>query len=294
MANESGNMEQILGTSNLNNETRFIKTDDNGILQTSTMSNGDTPMILVDTTRTPSIGTILLANATYTSPVVDRPEQDIPDGYMRIWILTDQSGNLYLEESHNGTNWTTTSSAVVSAGVSNILAWTKLSRRYYRCRYVNGATPQTSFIMIHYTKGVNIDPVMIADGDVATLGVKADTANIDPTASSSINANIKGLLKYTIGNLVNNQTNKAVTASTNILTANYTAINYQQSTLMVSTSATGTLSLAVDGVLSTLNSGIALDINKWYAFDVLLLTGSTYNLQLSVDATMQIKWVGGA
>ena len=63
---------------------------------------------------------------------------------------------------------------------------------------------------------------------------------------------------------------------------------------MVSTSATGILSLAVDGVLSTLNSGIALDINKWYAFDVLLLTGSTYNLQLSVDATMQIKWVGGA
>ena len=96
------------------------------------------------------------------------------------------------------------------------------------------------------------------------------------------------------GNLINNQTNKAVTASTNILASNYTALNYQQSTLMVSTSATGILSLAVDGVLSTLNSGVALDINKWYAFDVLLLKDSIYNLQLSVDATMQIKWVGGA
>jgi len=97
-----------------------------------------------------------------------------------------------------------------------------------------------------------------------------------------------------IGTLINNQTSKAVTASTNILTANYTSLNYQQSTLMVSTSTTGILSLAVDGVLSTLNSGVALDINKWYAFDVLLLKDSTYNLQLSVDATMQIKWAGGA
>ena len=204
MANETQDqLGQIFGISNMTNESRLLKCEENSVLQVSSISHGDIPMILVDTTRETPIGSILIANETYISPVIDRPEQDIPDGYMRIWVLADQSGNLYLEESHNGTNWTTTSSAVVSAGVSNILAWTKLSRRYSRCRYVNGATPQTSFIMIHYTKGVNIEPVMIADGDVATLGVKADTANIDPTASSSVNANLKGILKYTIGSVIN-------------------------------------------------------------------------------------------
>ena len=35
MANESGNVEQLLGTSLANGETRKIKTDDNGILQTA-------------------------------------------------------------------------------------------------------------------------------------------------------------------------------------------------------------------------------------------------------------------
>jgi len=190
---------QIIAKSELTGLTKQLKSTDNGILKTTTMTNGDIPMILVDTTRETPIGAVLLANETYTSPMVDRPEQEMPDGYMRIWILADQSGNLYLEESHNGTNWTTTSSAVVSAGVSSILAWTKLSRRYSRCRYVNGATPQTSFIMIHYTKGVDIDPVMVADGDIATLGTKADAKNIDPNASASLNATAKGLLAQTQG-----------------------------------------------------------------------------------------------
>ena len=129
---------------------------------------------------------------------------------------------------------------------------------------------------------VTVEPIPFTGGTAVITVGNGDIYRINETYSSNVS------------NLVSNQTNKAVTASTNILAANYTALNYQQSTLMVSTSATGILSLAVDGVLSTLNSGVALDINKWYAFDVLLLTGSTYNLQLSVDATMQVKWVGGA
>jgi len=205
-------------------------------------ASGNIPMVLVDTTI--GTGDLLGANATYTSPVVDRPEQTIPDGYTRIWVLADQSGNLYLEESHNGTNWTTTSSAVVSAGVSNILAWTKLSRRYSRCRYVNGATPQTSFIMIHYTKGVNIDPVMVADGDIATLGVKADAKNIDPTASSSVNANLKGIMAQLQG---------TGTSLTNLRkTGDYTA---QQTAAALWTPASGKKFAITDIVASTATAG---------------------------------------
>lgn len=92
------------------------------------------------------------------------------------------------------------------------------------------------------------------------------------------------------GSLANNQTNASVTANTNILTANYTATAYRKSVLQVMTNTAGILSLVVDGVSGTLNSGSALTANAWYEFEISLLSGSTYNLQLSADATMQVKW----
>lgn len=95
-----------------------------------------------------------------------------------------------------------------------------------------------------------------------------------------------------VGGLTNNQTNLAVTANTNIIT-DYTAPGYQKSTLMVLANNTGILNLLVDGVSGALNSGTALTAGQWYAFDVPMMSGSKYNLQYSVSATMQIKWIGG-
>jgi len=94
------------------------------------------------------------------------------------------------------------------------------------------------------------------------------------------------------GSLIAKETNKAVTVDTDILT-DYTATANSNSALMVSTNTAGILKLEVDGVLGSLNSGTALDAGKWYAFDVLMTDGSVYNLQFSVNATMQIKWIGG-
>ena len=93
-----------------------------------------------------------------------------------------------------------------------------------------------------------------------------------------------------VGSLANNQTNKAVTANTNILTANYTPTKYSKSVLQVMTNTAGVLSLVVDGVSGTFNSGSPLTANAWYEFEVSLLLASTYNLKLSVGATMQVKW----
>jgi len=92
------------------------------------------------------------------------------------------------------------------------------------------------------------------------------------------------------GNLANNQTNKVVLANTNILASNYTSTAYKKSVLQVMTNTAGVLSLVVDGVSGTLNSGSSLVAGAWYEWDVSLLSGSTYNLQLSVGATMQVKW----
>jgi hypothetical protein len=92
------------------------------------------------------------------------------------------------------------------------------------------------------------------------------------------------------GSLVAAETNKAVTADNNILTTGYTASNTKTSILLVKTNASGILSLMVDGVSGPLNGGQPLDIDNWYAFEIPIVSTSVYNLKLSADATMQIKW----
>ena len=78
-----------------------------------------------------------------------------------------------------------------------------------------------------------------------------------------------------IGSLTNNQTNKAVTANTNILASNYSPTSYQKSVMTVMTNTTGVLSLVIDGVAGAINSGVALNASQWYSFEIPLMTGST-------------------
>lgn len=199
----------------------------------------------------------LAANEAWAQPLQDRFHDTKPVGGVRGLIYADQAGTLYLEESDNeGSSWTTTSTVSVSAGVTAKLDWTALTKRWYRFRYVNGATTQTKFVLVQQSRGM-------------------DLADIQLTGST--------LAK---------ETNKAVTAATDILT-DYTAPSNANSVLMVLTNTAGVLSLEVDAVLGSLNGGNPLDIGKWYAFEIPLTATSIYNLQFSVNATMQIKWIGG-
>lgn len=95
------------------------------------------------------------------------------------------------------------------------------------------------------------------------------------------------------GSIITKQTNKAVIANTDII-SDFTASGSGASTLMVLTNTSGVLNLEVDSVMGSMNGGTALDAGKWYAFDVPMTDASVYNLQFSVNATLQIKWVGGA
>jgi len=95
-----------------------------------------------------------------------------------------------------------------------------------------------------------------------------------------------------VGSLAKRGTNITVLANTDIFT-DYTPTIYQKSTLMVQTDTSGVLSLEVDGVIGKLNGGVALDAGSVYSFDILLMAGIAYNLQLSTGATMQINWAGG-
>lgn len=128
-----------------------------------------------------------------------------------------------------------------------------------------------------------------------TLAAILAKLSADPatqTTLAAVLATLQGTLNVNVnGSLVAKETNKAVTANTNILAADYTADGNKSSLLMVLTDTSSVLSLLVDGVSGTLNSGIALDAGKWYAFEIPITYQSTYNLQSSVSATMQIKWV---
>lgn len=96
-----------------------------------------------------------------------------------------------------------------------------------------------------------------------------------------------------VGSLANHQKDVAVTANTNILTSDYVSPNTQKSVLQVQTDTSGILSLVYEGVEGNLNSGIALNAGQLYAFEIILLDGLAYNLQFSINAIMQIHWVGG-
>lgn len=95
------------------------------------------------------------------------------------------------------------------------------------------------------------------------------------------------------GSIVSTLTDEVVVAATNIIDSDYTAPSSSRSQLMVSTDTGGILSLLVDGKASYLNSGAALSVGLWYAFEIPLVLNSTYNLQFSAGATMQVKWIVG-
>ena len=174
--NNIGSMNQYAQTAALND-----------ILEQLEMGNA--PNILRNTGKNPPIGTVLGVNATYDQPLIDRPNQSITVGQTRIWVYADQNGVMNLRESHNGINWTTTSTINVSAGITNIMGWTKLTKRYAKIEYVNGGVAQTEFILLQYFLGVGVTLIKADDGDIVTLGAIADamvTAGATGTASAKL------------------------------------------------------------------------------------------------------------
>lgn len=60
-------------------------------------------------------------------------------------VFTDQPGTLFIDKSTDNTTWRQAATLAVAAGVNATLE-AKITCRYYRLRYVNGATVQTVFL----------------------------------------------------------------------------------------------------------------------------------------------------
>lgn len=92
--------------------------------------------------------TPLAANGTYTQDGQDRMAEANPTTYVWMMSQSNVAGTLYLDISEDNNSWTNLASAVASAGVTTEISPAKLTKRYYRARYVNGANAQASFLLV--------------------------------------------------------------------------------------------------------------------------------------------------
>lgn len=88
---------------------------------------------------------VLAAAATFTGTARDAGSTV---GYGRFFahVFADQGGTLYLEKSTDNTTWRLAAQATVTAGVPAELEL-RVTARYSRVKYTNGATPQTAFLL---------------------------------------------------------------------------------------------------------------------------------------------------
>lgn len=145
----------------------------------------------------------LAASEAISQPIQDRFHSTTPIGDVRGLIYADQTGTLYLEESDSeGSSWSTTTTVTVSAGVTTELKWTALSKRWYRFRYVNGATAQTKFVLLQHTRGMELADVWIT-GSNAQIGtdlnaIWAESALINTIVNVDITLPVSLAQKYLI------------------------------------------------------------------------------------------------
>lgn len=117
----------------------------------------------------------LAISESYTQDKQDRFNDARPVGSVRGLIYADQAGAFYLEESDNdGASWTTTATVAVSASVTAPLAWTGLTKRWYRFRYANGATAQAKFILIQHSRDMELGDVQLTGSMIDLRGLAAN------------------------------------------------------------------------------------------------------------------------
>ncbi len=82
----------------------------------------------------------LSASATYTSPVWSGHQASV--GYIEVALKTDQAGDLYVEQSWDGSNWDRSENDAIVAA-TELAVKKQLYYKNARFRIVNGGTDQT-------------------------------------------------------------------------------------------------------------------------------------------------------
>lgn len=129
-----------------------------------------------------SYNTLLGSNGTYTQPWVDSANtmfvwsgrtdflqgtagpQDV--NFVSGSVYADQAGTVYIDQSDDQVNYLSTAIAVSASTLTQIQVM-QISSRYYRFRYVNGATGQGTFVLTQISERIDAlkpkaNPVQIA------------------------------------------------------------------------------------------------------------------------------------
>jgi hypothetical protein len=127
----------------------------------------------------------LAASEAYTQNSQDRFNDVKPVNSVSGLVYTDQAGTLKLQESQDNSAWTDTRIITVAAGVVNKIEWTQLTKRWYRFLYTNGATAQTSFVLLQEISEHDIiDVGKMSKGTVVTVH-NAITATVTSAEQSA-------------------------------------------------------------------------------------------------------------
>ena len=130
----------------------------------------------------------LAGNASFTQAAIDRLGQVIPQGAVKGFVQASHAGTLYLEESDDNSSFAATVTVSVAAATAATLPWTKLTKRYFRFKYTNGATTQTSFKLLQFLTGAGVSDALL----VESTG-QPDDAVVAAGAVGSLSAKIRRL-----------------------------------------------------------------------------------------------------
>ena len=211
----------------------------------------------------------LAISESYTQDKQDRFNDARPVGSVRGLIYADQAGAFYLEESDNdGASWTTTATVAVSASVTAPLAWTGLTKRWYRFRYANGATAQAKFILIQHSRDMELGDVQLtgssipiaqplpiggtASHDAAAAGNPVQMGGVRRTTNPALADGDAGSLRLNArSELISQKSIYAVTT---------TIINAQS---VVAGGNTGDVNMGLDGTEDEVWIAISIDKQPW-------------------------------
>jgi len=95
-----------------------------------------------DTWYTLETTTPLGAGAEYVGTSIDR--RDYTHAWYHAMAFADVDGTIYIDQSHDGTNWDYVESQPLTGGAGAKLS-SRVVARYVRIRYLNGVAAQTTF-----------------------------------------------------------------------------------------------------------------------------------------------------
>jgi hypothetical protein len=122
----------------------------------------------------------LPAAGVYTGPWHDRYDDALVTR-LRAFSFSDQVGTLYIEQSNDQTAIAQLVTLGATANGNMDTSWLSMTQRYYRVRYVNGATGQAVFWLWLAT-------------DVARSGLHAGTGPLTDRSGTIATANVSQIL----------------------------------------------------------------------------------------------------